>query len=136
MLVWKFPKASSGSSQQLTADSLALNNHNKRTNSSQSGSAGASAGNVYLKLADYSISRCILPTGTKGFAGTPGFMAPEILKYNGEETYSERVDCFSFAMLLYEIISLRHPFEGQEQIKEIILGTLFALLHFKSYYTY
>lgn len=49
---------------------------------------------VYLKLADYSISRCVLPTGTKGFAGTPGFMAPEILKYNGEETYSEKVTFF------------------------------------------
>ena len=37
-----------------------------------------------MKLADYSISRCVLPTGTKGFAGTPGFMAPEILKFNGK----------------------------------------------------
>lgn len=77
---------------------------------------------VQIKLADYSISRCVLPTGTKGFAGTPGFMAPEILKYNGEETYSEKVDCFSFAMLLYELITLKHPFEGQEQIKDIILN--------------
>ena len=49
-------------------------------------------------------------------------MAPEILKFNGEETYSEKVDCFSFAMLLYELISLKHPFEGQEQIKDIILN--------------
>jgi serine/threonine protein kinase len=77
---------------------------------------------VFLKLADYSISRCVLPTGTKGFAGTPGFIAPEILKYNGEETYSEKVDCFSFAMLLYELITLRHPFDGQEQIKDIVLN--------------
>lgn len=77
---------------------------------------------VTIKLADYSISRCVLPTGTKGFAGTPGFMAPEILKYNGEETYSEKVDCFSFAMLLYELITLKHPFDGQEQIKDIILN--------------
>jgi hypothetical protein len=49
-------------------------------------------------------------------------MAPEILKFNGEETYSEKVDCFSFAMLLYELISLKHPFEAQEQIKDIILN--------------
>lgn len=75
-----------------------------------------------IKLADYSISRCVLPTGTKGFAGTPGFMAPEILKYNGEESYSEKVDCFSFAMVLYELITLKHPFEGQDQIKDIVLN--------------
>ena len=77
---------------------------------------------VCIKLADYSISRSVLPTGTKGFAGTEGFMAPEIVRFNGEETYSEKVDCFSFGMLLYELISLRHPFEGQEQIKDIILN--------------
>jgi serine/threonine protein kinase len=49
-------------------------------------------------------------------------MAPEILKFNGEETYSEKVDCFSFGMLLYELITLKHPFDGQEQIKDIILN--------------
>ena len=77
---------------------------------------------VFIKLADYSISRCVLPTGTKGFAGTEGFMAPEIVRFNGEETYSEKVDCFSFGMLMYELFSLKHPFDGQEQIKDIILN--------------
>lgn len=77
---------------------------------------------VLIKLADYSISRCALPTGTKGFAGTEGFMAPEIVRFNGEETYSEKVDCFSFGMLMYELFSSKHPFEGQEQIKDIVLN--------------
>ena len=77
---------------------------------------------VFLKLADYSISRSVLPTGTKGFAGTEGFMAPEIVRFNGEETYSEKVDCFSFGMLLYELISLKLPFEGHEQIKDVSLN--------------
>ncbi|XP_067619806.1 leucine-rich repeat serine/threonine-protein kinase 1 isoform X10 [Eurosta solidaginis] len=31
------------------------------------------------------------------------------------------VDCFSFGMFIYENISLRQPFEGQESIKECIL---------------
>lgn len=69
VLVWQFPRPNHQIQQQK-----------------------ASAAQVLLKLADYSISRCVLPTGTKGFAGTPGFMAPEILKYNGEETYSEKVN--------------------------------------------
>ena len=101
VLVWKFPRPN-----QLIS----------------TGSVSSNLNNAYLKLADYSISRCVLPTGTKGFAGTPGFIAPEILKYNGEETYSDKVDCFSFAMLLYELITLKHPFEVQEQIKDIVLN--------------
>ena len=36
---------------------------------------------VDVKLADYGISRSTLPTGTKGFGGTEGFMAPEIMRF-------------------------------------------------------
>lgn len=46
---------------------------------------------VEVKLADYGVSRSVLPTGTKGLAGTPPFIAPEILQHNGEETYTEKV---------------------------------------------
>lgn len=46
---------------------------------------------VHIKIADYGISRVSLPTGTKGFGGTEGFMAPEIMKHNGEEEYTEKV---------------------------------------------
>ena len=76
---------------------------------------------VQVKLADYGISRACLPTGTKGFGGTEGFMAPEIMKYNGEEEYTDKVDCFSFGMFLYELLTLHQPFEGQETVKEVIL---------------
>jgi serine/threonine protein kinase len=93
ILVWKFPK-----SNRFTKDC------------------------VLIKLADYSISRCVLPTGTKGFAGTEGYMSPEIIRYNGEEAYTNKIDCFSFGMLLYEIIALKHPFENNEQIKDIVLN--------------
>lgn len=50
--------------------------------------------NVHIKIADYGISRVALPTGTKGFGGTEGFMAPEIMKHNGEEEYTEKVDLY------------------------------------------
>ena len=48
-------------------------------------------------------------------------MAPEIMRHNGEEEYTEKVDCFSFGMFLYELIALRQPFEGHEAVKECIL---------------
>ena len=42
--------------------------------------------------------------------------------HNGEEEYTEKVDCFSFAMFMYELCTLRFPFEGQEfAIRESIL---------------
>lgn len=37
------------------------------------------------------ISRASLPSGTKGFGGTEGFMAPEMMRFNGEEEYTEKV---------------------------------------------
>ncbi|CAG9533559.1 unnamed protein product [Cercopithifilaria johnstoni] len=77
---------------------------------------------VLIKLGDYGISRSSFPSGgTKGFGGTEGFMAPEIMRYNGEQEYTEKVDCFSFAMFLYELISLKLPFDGHEQLKEYVL---------------
>ncbi|XP_055684527.1 leucine-rich repeat serine/threonine-protein kinase 1 isoform X1 [Lutzomyia longipalpis] len=76
---------------------------------------------VHIKVADYGISRVTLPSGAKGFGGTEGFMAPEIMRHNGEEEYTEKVDCFSFGMFLYELLSLRQPFEGHEAVKECIL---------------
>ncbi|EFO25986.1 TKL/LRRK protein kinase [Loa loa] len=77
---------------------------------------------VLVKLGDYGISRSSFPSGgAKGFGGTEGFMAPEIIRYNGEQEYTEKVDCFSFAMFLYELISLKLPFDGHEQLKEYVL---------------
>lgn len=48
-------------------------------------------------------------------------MAPEIMRHNGEEEYTEKVDCFSFGMFIFELISLHLPFEGQECVKDHIL---------------
>lgn len=95
VLVWKMPKPG----EDLTSGPL----------------------NVHVKLGDYGISRLAPPSGTKGFGGTEGFMAPEIMRYNGEEEYNEKVDCFSYGMLLYEIVTVRQPFEGHEAVKEAVL---------------
>lgn len=47
---------------------------------------------VIVKLGDYGISRSSFPSGdAKGFGGTEGFMAPEIMRYNGEQEYTEKV---------------------------------------------
>ncbi|XP_041989151.1 leucine-rich repeat serine/threonine-protein kinase 1 isoform X2 [Aricia agestis] len=99
VLVWSLPSPQEAPAAELSADPI----------------------DVHIKLGDYGISRLAAPSGTKGFGGTEGFMAPEIMRYNGEEEYTEKVDCFSFGMLLYEIFTLRQPFEGHEAVKEAVL---------------
>jgi len=44
-----------------------------------------------VKLSDYGISQFASINGVLGLAGTPGFIAPEILKYNGKEVYTNKV---------------------------------------------
>ena len=46
---------------------------------------------VHVKLADYGISQFSNINGLLGFAGTPGFIAPEIIKYHGKEVYTNKV---------------------------------------------
>lgn len=59
---------------------------------------------MHIKIADYGISRIALPTGTKGFGGTEGFMAPEIICHNGEEEYTEKV-IFSLTIFRSKFVS-------------------------------
>ena len=40
---------------------------------------------VQIKLSDYGISQFAATQGARGLVGTPGFIAPEILKYQGKE---------------------------------------------------
>ena len=51
----------------------------------------ADENSVYVKIADLGISRIMSPGGTMGFKGSPGFMAPEILKYMGLEAVTVKV---------------------------------------------
>ena len=83
------------------------------------------ASSVYVKIADLGISQILSPGGVMGFKGSPGFMAPEILKYVGTEACTEKVDIYSFAMFLFETISLYYPFEKQNlmqaQIEKLVI---------------
>lgn len=80
---------------------------------------------MYVKIADLGISQIMSPGGVMGFKGSPGFMAPEILKYVGTEACTEKVDIYSYAMFLFELISLYFPFEKQNlmhaQIEKLVI---------------
>ncbi len=46
-----------------------------------------------------------------GAPGTPGYMAPEVLRGDRADA---RADQFSFGVLLYELVTGRHPFRGTD----------------------
>lgn len=48
--------------------------------------------------------------------GTPGYMAPEVLR---GDPVDARADQFSFGVLLYELVAGKHPFEGTDDITTV-----------------
>uniref|UniRef100_A0A3B4UE03 non-specific serine/threonine protein kinase n=2 Tax=Seriola dumerili TaxID=41447 RepID=A0A3B4UE03_SERDU len=69
---------------------------------------------VNIKLSDYGISRQSFHEGALGVEGTPGYQAPEI---RPGIVYDEKVDMFSYGMVLYELLSGRRPALGQHQLQ-------------------
>ncbi|XP_067411437.1 rhodopsin kinase GRK1 [Emydura macquarii macquarii] len=66
----------------------------------------------HVRLSDLGLA-VELPEGkdkTKGYAGTPGFMAPELLK---NEEYDSSVDYFTLGVTLYEMIEAKGPFRSR-----------------------
>ena len=74
---------------------------------------------VNIKLADFGTANFISSTGLKNFIGTPGFISPEIFEYSRTEEYTDKVDVYSYAMVLYELISRRRPFHYVTSALEI-----------------
>ena len=74
---------------------------------------------VNIKLADFRTANFVDPVGLKYVTGTPGFIAPEIFEYLYTEEYNEMVDVYSYAMVLYELISRRRPFQQVQNLFKI-----------------
>ncbi|XP_072004717.1 leucine-rich repeat serine/threonine-protein kinase 1 isoform X1 [Engystomops pustulosus] len=69
---------------------------------------------VNIKLSDYGISRLSFHEGALGVEGTPGYQAPEI---RPRVVYDEKVDMFSYGMVLYELLSGQRPSLGHHQLQ-------------------
>ncbi|XP_038602280.1 leucine-rich repeat serine/threonine-protein kinase 1 isoform X2 [Tachyglossus aculeatus] len=69
---------------------------------------------VNIKLSDYGISRQSFHEGALGVEGTPGYQAPEI---RPRIVYDEKVDMFSYGMVLYELLSGQRPVLGHHQLQ-------------------
>jgi eukaryotic-like serine/threonine-protein kinase len=75
------------------------------------------------KLMDFGVARLdsSLATASGHFFGSPSYMAPEQVS-GGAVT--ERADLFSFAVLAYEVLTGRRPFEG-----ESITAVMYKVVH-------
>jgi serine/threonine protein kinase len=62
------------------------------------------------RLADFGVSREKVETSTMTRIGTPTYMAPEILQ---AQKYNEKVDIYSFGMILWQMVSGRPPFSSE-----------------------
>jgi serine/threonine protein kinase len=65
---------------------------------------------LHVKIADFGLSRQMNTTVMETYCGTPATMAPEIVM---QQPYSEKADVFSFAIIMWEILTRKEPYEGR-----------------------
>lgn len=73
-----------------------------------------------LKICDFGVSRD-LSMKMSGLVGSIQYTAPEVL-INNENFYNEMCDIYSFAIILWEVLSRKRPYEDIEHYYTIIMG--------------
>ena len=67
---------------------------------------------VNVKLANFERAQFKSPSGLVGKTSFASYPAPEMLRYSFKEEYTEKVDIYSFGILLYELVTRWQPFGG------------------------
>ena len=64
--------------------------------------------NGRVKITDFGVSRLMGDKSTKmTFVGTVAWMAPEVIRH---EPYSEKVDIWSYGVLIWELLTQQKPY--------------------------
>ena len=76
----------------------------------------------YVKLTDFGIAKFYVKDNKKETSGTPGYMAPEVMK---AQNHTIAVDYFALGVIGYEFMNGKRPYLGKsrKEIKEKILST-------------
>jgi len=83
-----------------------------------------------IKLADYGMASFVgVDNLVRGRCGTPGFVAPEILRTGVNGGYGNKVDMFSAGVTLYVMLSGYEPFYGESD-EELIEANRQAKVNF------
>lgn len=71
-----------------------------------------------VKICDFGLSRIMVNSPIKDFkaAGTPEWMAPELLR---NEPFTEKCDVFSFGVIMWELCTLRRPWDGVKPMQVV-----------------
>jgi serine/threonine protein kinase len=67
--------------------------------------------NWTAKVADFGLSRVLLADKNRGQAGSPVYMAPEIL---AQKPYEAKADVFSFGIVLCELVTNQVPYQQEK----------------------
>lgn len=71
-----------------------------------------------VKICDFGLSRALTPTPVQdpSSAGTPEWMAPELIR---NEPFTEKCDIFSLGVIIWELYTLKRPWEGVPSIQVV-----------------
>ena len=69
----------------------------------------------YIRVTDLGVSREVKPNNADDTSGTPGYMAPEVIR---KMNHSYPVDFFALGVMGYEFMTGRRPYVGANR-KEI-----------------
>ncbi|KAH8485015.1 hypothetical protein H0E87_026693 [Populus deltoides] len=74
-----------------------------------------SDGNAVLKIADFGFARSLQPRGlAETLCGSPLYMAPEIMQL---QKYDAKADLWSVGAILFQLVTGKTPFTGNNQIQ-------------------
>ncbi|CAG9310529.1 unnamed protein product [Blepharisma stoltei] len=83
-----------------------------------------------IKLSDFGLA-CFIDADLTQSCGSPGYVAPEILK---RRPYGSKVDIFSAGVVLYILLSGRAPFSGKTQKETLIRNRDCSILFPKEFW--
>lgn len=72
--------------------------------------------NWQVKVADFGLATVKSKTFAKTMCGTTGWVAPEVL---AEEGYTEKADIYSFAIILWELLTRQIPYAGKNTMQVV-----------------
>lgn len=75
----------------------------------------------YIRITDFGIAKVGSPKNGKETSGTPGYMAPEVMK---AQNHTQAVDYFALGVIGYELMLGKRPYggRGRKEIKEQMMA--------------